>query len=234
MKKRASYDEDEEWNRLWLGIDELHREFGDRLVFIGGVAVYLHVNAVGLGDLAEISHDGDFLVSMRDFIDLRDREDVTSNHRLQKHQMVKHGVEFDVYVEHSNNLLVSYGEAVKWSVVLPSPTSTAVRVVRPEHLLVLKLEAFRSRRGTAKGSKDERDIIRLAYVMDRRAVSGAINPELIEAHMDVKTIDLLVSVEKSTEFIKLSKRNAHMAKMLRETYSVFLDRMGFKRHGRKR
>src|SRR5262245_5897824 len=81
-------------------------------VFIGGVAVYLHaVNNARTRDLAEASHDADFMLSLADFADLRDTDEVVANRRLSKHQLIRDGVEFDVYVERQNNLIVPYDEA---------------------------------------------------------------------------------------------------------------------------
>src|SRR3990172_2523791 len=119
-------------------------------VFIGGVAVYLHaVNNPKTRGLAEASHDADFMLALSDFADLRDAEEIVPNRRLSKHQLIRGGVEFDVYVERRNGLLVPFDEAAAHAVHYG-----AIRAACPEHLLVLKLEAYRERMASAKGDKD--------------------------------------------------------------------------------
>lgn len=207
---------------LWRGIDELASELGDRLVFIGGVAVYLHVSHVDPPEgFIEFSHDGDFLISLSDFTVLRDLEEVTPNRRLAKHQIIKHGVEFDVYVERNSHLLVPYEEAMSASTVIEAPAiGRGIRVASPEHLLVLKLDAYRDRRGSGKGEKDERDLIRIAYVMDR---TGTARRDLLDPYLTDEMSDLLVAMKRSHEFLRLSGRNAHRARDLRETFSSVVD-----------
>lgn len=205
---------------LWRGIDELAEEFGDRLVFIGGVAVYLHVSHVDSPEgFIEFSHDGDFFISLSDFSALRDIEDVTLNRRLAKHQIVKHGVEFDMYVERNSRLRVPYEEALQASSVIEaSAIGRGIRVASPEHLLVLKLDAYGDRRGTNKGDKDERDLIRIAYVM-----RGDVKRDLLQPYLTEDLTSLLVDMKKSHEFLGMSGRNAHRARMLREMFSSVVD-----------
>lgn len=220
----------EKWARLWRGIGELVQEFGDRLVFIGGIAVYLHICDVKPpASLVEFSRDGDFFISLQDFSTLRDLEDVVANFRLSKHQIVKHGVEFDVFLEYNNKLVVPYDEALAASVVLPAPTiGDGVRVIGLEHLLILKLAAYKDRRGRTKGMKDERDIIRIAYVLDRR---GSIQNDLLVPYLTEDLSNLLVAIKGSHEFLRMSGRNAHQARTLRETFAAVVDAVV---HGKKR
>ena len=66
------------------------------LVFIGGIAVYLHtINAENLADLAEATRDADLYISISGFSDLRDIEEVSANPRLSKHEFRKDGFSFD-------------------------------------------------------------------------------------------------------------------------------------------
>ena len=74
-------------------------------------------------------------------------------------------LEFDVYVEHNDGLRVPYKDIAAASTVVDG-----IRVASLEHLLVLKLDAYAARRGSAKGRKDERDLIRIAHMLTTSGV----------------------------------------------------------------
>ena len=66
------------------------------IVFIGGVAVYLHATVRHSKIVApEASHDADFMISFSDYGILKDMEEITYTPHLAKHQMVVNDVEFD-------------------------------------------------------------------------------------------------------------------------------------------
>jgi hypothetical protein len=68
------------WNNLWTSVHELSDTFPDGIVFIGGVAVFLHVSSVKLPQaFVEFSHDGDFYIDLGDFSELRAIDEVTSS-----------------------------------------------------------------------------------------------------------------------------------------------------------
>lgn len=206
------YSKDEIWDHLWEGIRELSEHFESRLVFIGGVAVYLHVRGAE-GQMppgfVEHSHDGDFYISFADFGELREIEEVTQNMRLHKHQVIKNGVDFDVYRERSSSLIVKYEDVYDASTVIDG-----VRVACLEHLLLLKLDAYGDRRGTAKGRKDERDLIRIAVLMNRSKPKIA----RLEGYLTQAAFANLIVVGKSTEFMSMCRRNAHEAKKSRQLF----------------
>lgn len=198
------------WERLWTGIRELSEHYDNQLVFIGGVAVYLHVKAHELTKgFVERSHDGDFYISIQDYSALRDAEELTINRRLDKHQVSKYGVEFDVYVENQNSLLVKYVDMAAESVVIDE-----VRVACLEHLLLLKLDAYNNRRGSAKGRKDERDLIRIVYLLHREGVKQKrLLPYLTE-----KRVELLTLVQRSSAFNDITEDNFHESRKLRDVF----------------
>lgn len=139
----------EEWNALWQGIREINGLFPDGVVFIGGVAVYLHIDKDALPPgFVEFSHDADPYFSLADFADLRDIEKVTANRRLNRHQIIRHGVEYDINLERHNSLAGPYSEARAHSVVLDG-----MRVACLEHLLLLKLDACGSRKDRRKAPR---------------------------------------------------------------------------------
>jgi len=84
-----------------------------------------------------------------------------------------------------------------------------------EHLLLLKLAAYQDRRGSTKGRKDERDLIRIVYLLDR---NGLVEKTLY-AYLMQEDVDSLLSLRRSPEFMAVCNKNAHMAKQLREQFS---------------
>jgi hypothetical protein len=174
-------------------------------VFIGGVAAYLHAtNHERTRPMKESSHDSDFMISLSDFAALRDSQEITSNPRLRKHQLVFEGVELDVYVERQNSLVVPYDEVFARSVICDG-----LRIACVEHLLVLKLEAYGNRSGSSKGDKDERDIVTLACVC-----SGKIRGEVVAPFLRVEHVASMLKIAKGRVFSEMCSGNAHEAKKL--------------------
>jgi hypothetical protein len=187
--------------------------FPDGVVFIGGIAVYLHAkNLPATADLAEFTHDADFYISIADMGDLRDIEEVTPNRRLSKHQMKKNGFEFDIYADRQSTLIVPYDAVAAASAVVGG-----IRIAALEHLLVLKLEAFSDRKDSAKGDKDAKDLIRIAAV----AAWGKkrLRPERMAAYTTDTHLALLKRIEKGPHALSLARGNAMYAKKLRQTLS---------------
>jgi hypothetical protein len=196
---------------------DLCQSFGDTLpgvVFIGGVAVYLHASEADAETIIpESSHDADFMISFSGFGDLKDMEEITYNPRLHKHQMSVGEVEFDIYVERLNGLIVPYDD-----VYAQADAIGTVQVACLEHLLVLKLEAYRSRKQSSKGEKDRRDIVKIGLLLGRKS-----RLDLIEPYMREELADLLREVARSSVFHELCERNAHEAKRMRERFSRFVE-----------
>jgi len=207
--------EEDHWQALWSGICDLSEMFPDGVVFIGGIAVYLHARKAGLeGWGIEFSHDGDFYISLADFADLRDIEEVTTNRRLSKHQIVKDGIDFDVYVERRHGLRVSFSDMAEASTVIEH-----VRVASPEHLLLLKLDAYADRLASAKGRKDERDLIRIAHVLARK-----VRENLFAPYVQAEDLRLMSKVSRSSEFFSMT-RSPKQAASLRKEFLALAERI---------
>jgi hypothetical protein len=203
------------WADLWAAICELTEQFPDGLVFIGGIAVYLHARQAKLAPWGvEFSHDGDFYISLADFSDLRDIEEVTVNRRLSKHQFIKNKIDFDVYLEHNNTLRVPYVAAWEHSSIVEN-----VRVVSLEHLLMLKLDAYADRKGSAKGRKDERDLIRISHILSRQR----IHKKWLEPYATTEDVRLLTEALRSPEFVLMNGGNVQQASRLRTDFRKVLD-----------
>jgi hypothetical protein len=193
----------------------LSRDLPD-VVFIGGVAVYLHTLVKSRTEIPlETSHDADFMISFSDYGVLKDLEEITATPRLAKHQMVVDNVEFDVYVERLNRLLVPYDEILAHS-SLAGGTS-GIRVACLEHLLVLKLEALLHRGHSGKGEKDRRDVAKIGLLLGTRTKKKLCSP-----YLRPELTSLLRDVAKSSLFHDLCSKNAHTAKRSKAAFSAFV------------
>ena len=175
--------------------------------------MYLYSHERVTGVPPEASHDADFMVSISDFGVLRDLEEVTSTPRLGKHQMSSGGVEFDVYVERHNRLLVPYD-----AVAAHSETVDGLRVACLEHLLVLKLEALKSRGHSRKGEKDRGDVVQLGLMAGR-----GVRLKLLEPYLRRDHVASLAQVAGSAVFYELCGGNAHAARKVRDSFSEFVE-----------
>jgi len=182
-------------------------------VFIGGVAVYLHLVKKSRGSLPpDVSHDADFMISFSDYGALKDAEEITPTTRLAKHQMVVGGVEFDIYVERLHRLVVPYDEVAAHSTIIEG-----IRVACLEHLLMLKLEAYLDRGHSSKGEKDRKDIAKVGLLLGTKFKKALIQPYLRE-----ELLFALKDIAKSAIFFEMNDNNAHVAKKARTAFSTFV------------
>ena len=192
---------------------EIASDYPDSLVFIGGVAVYLHaINHEPTRALAESTHDADFYISLADMADLRDSEELTANRRLSKHQLVKRGFEFDIYTERHSTLIVPYDQAIAHAV-----SYDRLKVMSIAHLIVLKLDAYGDRFASTKGQKDAKDLIRLALIS--QAQPSLFDAKVCADYLSDEHIKLLDRINKGAEFISLARGNAKQAKHLRKQFA---------------
>ena len=205
--------DDEDFGKLLRACQELAGLFPDGVVYIGGMAVYLHtVNCDQTRAFAGFTHDADFYISLADMADLRDIEEVVANRRLSKHQLTKAGFEFDIYTERHSTLIVPYDQVMAYAVCYDT-----VRVACVEHLMALKLEAYRARHASTKGQKDARDLIGLALVAD--AQKPHLRKELLLAYTSEEHLTLLERVQRGPEFLSMARGNAQQAREMRQQYA---------------
>ena len=206
-----------EFQKLLADCAEIAEWFPDGVAFIGGIAVYLYaVNGKSTKDLAETTHDADFYISLADMADLRDIEEVTPNRRLSKHQMIKHGIEFDIYTERQSRLIVPFD-----AVMAESEVIEGIRLASLEHLLALKLEAYSDRKGTSKGEKDARDLLRICAVATDR--EQPFRASIAQVYLGGEHLALLQDVVKSPQALVLAHGNAQVAKRIRGCAQSVLD-----------
>ncbi len=96
-----------------------------------------------------------------------------------------------------------------------------MRVASLEHLLVLKLEAFADRKGSAKGDKDAKDLLRIAAVAKHS--STGLRPELVLPYLRESHLRLLELVERGPQVLALAHGNAMDAKRLRRQFAELVE-----------
>lgn len=200
-----------EWEKLLSKTEEISGFF-ESIVLIGGVAVYLHAMKQQKTGYAESSHDGDFVISLADYADMRDFAEVTSNKRLSKHQMIEGGLEFDVYVENVDKLAIPYAVIAANADTCPME-KTEVKIACLEHLLSLKMAAYSNRKALAKGRKDARDVIRIMFLSE-----GQMDASLLYGYLnDTNTTEIDNIMSQFPLFLEVAKGNSYEASKIKES-----------------
>lgn len=203
--------EDKSWDRVLSGVHELAEEFPEGMVLIGGVAVWFHSKKLSDERLLMMSHDVDCFLSTVDFGTLREYDEVIENRRLGKFQVIRSGVDFDIYVERRNGLVVPYEDVQRKSVVLDG-----VRCASTAHLLVLKIEAYMDRKTSVKGHKDALDIIKILMLIATQYRYAKVEYEDI-MHTSQEGLDAISGIAKdSALYYEISKKNRHDASIMRK------------------
>ena len=180
-------------------------------VIIGGIAVYLHTyNQALTQQIAGATHDADIYISLEDLSSLRDEEELTSNKRLRKHQLIKKGFEFDVYTQFQSGLRIPYDEVIANCVMYGEE-----KVASLEHLFVLKMDAFLDRQGSVKGDKDAQDILRISSVISAKKT---FNIKLIAPYLDDEHLELFKKIGANPIAMGLAKGDSRYAKKLRSSF----------------
>jgi len=181
-------------------LEELCQSFPEDLIVIGGWAV----NAYGCKGK---SLDGDAMVSHTVEGTLRDSYLVTKNLRMKKSQFIcPYGCDIDLYVERQHGLRIPFDEIQAYS-----QKKGHLRVAAPEHLILLKVDAYRDRKNTPKGSKDKEDILSLLGKV------SLTNKDIFERHMEKEDAETLKEIVSDTiTALNLANQNSFEAKILRD------------------
>ncbi len=202
---------EDDWEAILRQSKELCELFPEGLALIGGVAVFAHTQAhAGLRRYTAFSHDCDLVIARADFMDLRDIEVVTTNRRLNKHEFRREKLQFDVYEEGTSGLIVPVAE-----ILASSRSEEGMRVACLEHLLVLKLEAYRERRSTPKGEKDAKDAFKIVLLCAETRISGTRL-----AYLDDDHADLLAAIRRAPTALQLAQGNPHEARGLNTAFDA--------------
>ena len=194
------------WDGILSDVRGLCADY-EGIVVIGGAAVWLQTRKFLGQPFLQTSHDVDLYMGLQDFSILKDIEEVTINPRLGKYQRIGKVVDFDIYVEKSNDLAVPYEDADRFSEVIEG-----IRCACREHLLVLKLRAFENRQHSAKGHKDAKDIAKILALLSE---SEDRKPAALD-HLrgeDRKRLKEIADTPKL--FQDIAQSNVHLAKQLR-------------------
>ncbi len=202
----------EHWERLLTLARRVSSEFPDA-VFIGGVAVACHAMRAN-ADLVESSHDADLYLSLAGKNEMRDRYEVLRNERLGKDSVLVEGEDFDLYVERQHRLAIPYDEASAFAEVIDE-----INVAALEHLLVLKLDAARDRRGSSKGDKDLRDIARIVVLLESPRAQLLVN------HLDEQRLAALGMLETQRDIFSRMGLNPHDGRKMRRRLDEHLLRI---------
>lgn len=208
---------DNNFKKLLATCIDTGRLYEPGLVFIGGIAVYLHaMNQKDVADFAEATHDADVYISLSGLSDMRDIEEMTQNARLSKHEFQKNGFSFDVYAERNSKLPIPYANVVAHAI-----NYEGVLAAAPEHLLVMKLEAAIDRQGSEHGRKDAKDVIRLLLVGSKTDFDADLSVQF----MRDDHLNHLHDIVKGNEFLSLTQGNSKLAKQLRNTCENLLKKI---------
>ncbi len=131
-------------------LKEFNRKFD--FILIGGWAVWLYCRALK-------SKDIDIIIGYDGLGKMKDSYDVYKNDRLKKYEIKTGEFDIDIYLDHYSSLGAPIAAVAKDHAV-----KNGFKVPRLEALLLLKLFAWKNRRGSVKGMKDELDIFGLAIL----------------------------------------------------------------------
>lgn len=131
-------------------LQKLQRKY--QFILIGGWAVFLYTHSLK-------SKDIDIIVDYDELGALRKDYQIIKNERLKKYEIKLEETDVDIYVPYYSFLGLEF-EIVRNSAVKREGFSVPLLEV----LFLLKLYVWRERLGTAKGKKDELDVLSLAML----------------------------------------------------------------------
>jgi hypothetical protein len=129
-------------------LQDLRRKY--KFVLIGGWAVFLYSHSLK-------SKDIDIVADYEELAKFKKAYDVFKNDRLKKYEIKIGEFDVDIYLPHYSQIGIESEEIKKEAV-----NKEGFFVPELEILFILKLYAWRERRGSLKGEKDELDIFNLA------------------------------------------------------------------------
>lgn len=138
--------------KSWQTLTDLRKNFS--FILIGGWAVFLYTRSLK-------SKDVDLVLEFSELEKMRQKFTVVKNERLKKYEARAEEVEIDLYLPFYSNPGLPAEEIKKWTQSLEG-----FFVPQKEALLILKLGAWRERKGSVKGRKDLIDIISLLKLAD--------------------------------------------------------------------
>ncbi len=152
-------------------LQNLRQQF--KFTLIGGWAVFFYAGALK-------SKDIDMVVDYDELSRLKEAYAVSKNERLKKYEIKQGEVDVDIYLPHYSDLGLPLERLADSVVEREGFTLPALEI-----LFLLKLYAYRARRGSVKGKKDELDIFCLAFLPEfgwREYQQWALDFSLSDCH----------------------------------------------------
>jgi hypothetical protein len=209
---------------LWKIVADLVALTDGEIVFIGGVAVHAHSAKSGLP--LEATHDADAAISLSASGTVRDHEEFVTNKRLGKAQIKIGDVDVDLYVERNNKLRFDYAELAQHATRAAVGRARDFQIASLGHLLLLKIDALRSRGHSAHGAKDRRDVAKILVRAGGCLIEGNEEDlQIVVGHATNADMATMQQVLKSTALMEITGRNAQAAARLRSKAQSFIDRV---------
>ncbi len=209
---------------LWKIVNDLVSLTDGEIVFIGGIAVHAHSAKSGLP--LETTHDADAAISLAASGTVREHEEFVTNKRLGKAQIKVGDVDVDLYVERNNKLRFDYAVLAQFAESASVGRAGSFQIAALGHLLLLKIDALRSRGHSAHGAKDRRDVAKILVMSGECLIKGDEEAlHIVVGHSTDSDLSLMQQVLKSTAFMEITKQNAQAAARLRNKAQPFVDRL---------
>lgn len=203
-----------DFQKILEDVQEISELLDFNVIFIGGVATYLYSEKHNF--FSEFSHDADFYMSQYDIYDLEDMYGVASkNTRLNKSELQIRGVDYDIYIENQNKMIVDYQELMENSIII----NNIARVPAIEYLILLKYQAFKDRQNSHKGEKDARDLLKLMYFGNKEKQ----NKYIVEQYFDKEMISSLKSINSVKIIDDITDKNSYQSSIIKKEIDSYID-----------
>lgn len=178
-------------------LQDLKRSY--KFILIGGWAVYLYTRALK-------SKDIDIIIDYPELAKMREKNEVFKNDRLKKYEIKTGEFDIDIYLPHYSELGIDAQEIKKKSIA-----REGFVVPELEMLFLLKLFAWKNRRGSAKGRKDELDIFSLIFLPEFNSTKYLAQVKKLS--MDKLHKDLVALIKNTSRIEELGINEQKMAKL---------------------
>lgn len=187
-------------------LQDLKRNY--QFILIGGWAVYLYTRTLK-------SKDIDIIIDYDELAKFRENFDVFKNDRLKKYEIKTGEFDIDIYLPHYSELGIDAQEIQKKSIA-----REGFVVPELEILFLLKLYAWRERRGSAKGRKDELDIFSLIFLPEFNATKYLV--QVKNLGMNKLHGDLVALIKNTSRIEELGINEQKMAKLKKIIFKTIL------------
>jgi hypothetical protein len=141
------------WNDIatrksWEVLKRLNKQL--KFIVIGGWGIYLWTKAMKSKDVDIL------LINWEELMKIKKLYEAKKNDRLKKYEILVGDIDVDIYLPHYSKMIIPCEDLIELSI-----QKEGFKVLKPEPLLILKLEAMLDRKDSIKGQKDRIDILSL-------------------------------------------------------------------------